>query len=263
MLADLYRYRTYILQTAAADVRHRYAGSTVGVFWNVLQPLAMILVFSIVFGTVFTERGEGLKLPERGGFALYLVSALLPWQAFGECLNRGVRAFIQNAAYLRKLPIPEVVFSAQTAVSAAIGLGLGYSVFVLVAIIVGHGPMWHWVLLPLPMLSLCVLGFGFGLMLGTMNVFIRDIGELIGIVLLVGFWAYPVVYPPWILPQWAQSALPFNPVYPMLTAIRGLFLYGELPGIGLVAGMLVWPVVACGLGWAALRRLGPEIRDVL
>src|SRR5690606_5692833 len=76
MLADLYRYRVYILQTAAADVRHRYAGSTVGVFWNILQPLAMILIFSIVFGTVFKERGAGIDVP-RGGFAIYLVSALL------------------------------------------------------------------------------------------------------------------------------------------------------------------------------------------
>src|SRR5690606_6238707 len=155
MLADLYRYRTYIVQTAAADVRHRYAGSTVGVFWNVLQPLAMITIFSIVFGTVFAERGRGVDAP--GGFALYLVSALLPWQAFGECLSRGVRAFIQNAAYLRKLPIPEVVFSAQTATSAAIGLSLSYSVLIVVAVVVGHGPMWQWLLLPIPMLSLCAL----------------------------------------------------------------------------------------------------------
>lgn len=262
MLADLYRYRGYILQTAAADVRHRYAGSTVGVFWNILQPLAMILIFSIVFGTIFKDRGAAVDVP-RGGFAIYLVSALLPWQAFGECLNRGVRAFINNASYLRKLPIPEVVFSAQTATSAAIGLVLSFTMFIVVAVAAGHRPTWHWVLLPLPMLSLCIIGFGFGLLLGTMNVFIRDIGELVGIVMLVGFWAYPVVYPPEILPQWAQSALPFNPVYPMLTTIRELFLFGRLPGPWLVGGMIAWPLVGCLLGWAALRRLGPEIRDVL
>ncbi|MFG0283433.1 MAG: ABC transporter permease [Phycisphaerales bacterium JB039] len=261
MLADLYRYRSYILQTSLADVRYRYAGSTVGVFWNVLQPLALILVFSIVFGSVFKERGAGVEAP--GGFAIYLVSALLPWQAFSECLSRGARAFIHNARYLRKLPIPEVVFSAQTATSAAIGLAMSYGVFMLVAIALRHWPTWHWLLLPLPLLSLCVLGFGLGLALGTMNVFIRDIGELIGIVLMVGFWAYPVVYPPEILPQWAQNALPLNPVYPMLTSARLLFLYGEMPGPGLIAGMIAWPAAAGLAGWLALRTLGGEIRDVL
>jgi lipopolysaccharide transport system permease protein len=258
VIINLYRHRGYIWRTALAEVRNRYAGSGMGAFWNIVQPLSMIVIFTVVFTQVFT-RSEmfGVSYP------VYLCTALLPWTAFSECLNRGTQSFVHNAIYLRKLPIPEQVFVAQTALATALSLAISFSLLVIFALALGHYPTWHWVLVPVPILLLLGLAFGVGLGLGTVNAFIRDVGQAVPIVLQIMFWTYPVVYVAETLPPAAQQALKFNPVYPYMEAIRELFIKYQMPPLWVWPAMLGWTALACGLGYLVLRRLRPELRDVL
>lgn len=258
MIVNLYKHRGYIWRTGVAEVRHHYAGSAFGVLWNILQPLCMILVLTVIFTTVFQRQA-----PEGVPYVVFLCSALLPWTAFGECLTRGTQSFIANAAYLRKLPIPEQVFVAQGAVGSLIHLGINYSLLVVVALVAGHMPTWHWLLLPVPLALLIVLGFGFGVGLGTVNAFIRDVGSLLPFVLQVGFWFYPIVYNAERLPTPMQILIRCNPVYPFLESIRALFLHAAVPGPWLWVGMLAWCCAASAIGYAILRKLRPELRDVI
>jgi lipopolysaccharide transport system permease protein len=267
MIQGLYRYRSFIWANALAELRHRYAGTNLGVVWNVIHPLALIAVYAIVFTQVFTEAGR-LPRPIPGvgdnlSFLLYLTSAFLPWLAFAECVTRGCNAFSDNAPYLKKLPIPEQVFVAQTAASATLGLMISFSLLLVISLVAGLRPSVHWLLLPLPLLSLQVMGFGLGLLCGTLNVFFRDIGQLINVVLQLALWTVPVVYPETILPGWARAILPWHPLYPPLAGIRELFLFEEMPGAGLWLGMLVWPAVTCVVAALAFRSLRTEIRDLL
>ena len=111
-----------IARNALSDVRHRYAGSAIGVAWNVLNPLAQILIYSLVFSHLMASRVPGTG--SGAAFALYLCAGLLPWAAFSDCVLRGANAFIENAQYLKKLPIPEQVFVAQNAAAATLFLGI-------------------------------------------------------------------------------------------------------------------------------------------
>jgi ABC-type polysaccharide/polyol phosphate export permease len=258
MITSLYEHRGYIWRTAWSDVRNRYAGAGLGVVWNLLQPLSMILIFTVIFTRVMPQAAQ-LGAP----YPVYLCSALLPWSAFAECINRGTNAFIVNAIYLRKLPIPEQVFAAQAALSTAIGLTLSFVTLVVVAAALGHVPSWHWALLPIPLALLVGMGFGLGMMLGTLNAFIRDVGQVVPIVLQVWFWLYPVVYHPNSLPTGMRRAIVFNPVYPFMESIRALFIAREIPSVWLWLGMLGWAAAAGVVGYVVLRRLRPELRDVL
>jgi lipopolysaccharide transport system permease protein len=121
----------------------------------------------------------------------------------------------------------------------------------------------EWLLLPLPLLSLQVTGFGLGLLCGTLNVFFRDIGQLLNVVLQLALWTVPVVYPLGALPEWAQRAMPWHPLFPPIEGIRDLFLFQQAPGVGTWVGMIVWPVAACGLAALTFRSLRTEIRDLL
>src|SRR6266536_2967650 len=117
----LWHHRRYIWDTALIDLRHRYAGSTLGVFWNVLTPLAMLALYTFIFTRVLTPSSS--RIPFAGGlFILYLGSGFLPWGAFADCVARGTNSLVENALYLKKMPIPEQVFVAQTAVSATLGM---------------------------------------------------------------------------------------------------------------------------------------------
>ena len=263
MVIGLYRYRWFIWERAVADLRHRYAGTSLGMVWNVLHPLAMIALYSLIFSTLMPARLPGVS--ERFGYVLYLCSGFLPWLAFSECITRGTNAFLDNAPYLRKLPMPEQVFVAQTAAAATLGLAISFSLLLAISLILGHRPTIEWLLLPLPLALLQASGFGIGLLLGTLNVFFRDIGQLLQIALQVLFWTVPVVWNPDALrlPAGLRTALQWHPLVPMFEGIRDLFLYGRLPSASDWGMMIAWTAVLLLAAYAAFRALQTEIRDVL
>ncbi|QYK48589.1 MAG: ABC transporter permease [Phycisphaeraceae bacterium] len=261
MLAALYRHRVYIARTAWRDVRHRHVGSAAGAAWNILRPVALIAVFTIVFGQVMTGRDGGGFTGIH--FTLYLCAALLPWTAFSEAVSRGTHALVGGAAYLRKLAIDEEVYVAQSVLSAGISLVISMVLLLGLALVLGHGPFVTWLLLPLPLALLLLFGMGLGMALGTVFVFVRDVRQIVEIALLIGFWTVPIVYDPRIVPEWFRATFPFNPVYPFLHAVRDLFLAGTLPTLGTWALMLLWTVASIAFGQMVLERLRPEIRDNL
>lgn len=266
MIRGLFRYRSFIWQNARAELRHRYAGTNLGVVWNVLHPLALIAVYAVVFTGIMQNAGlqpvSGIN--PQVTFVLYLTSGLLPWLAFAECLTRGCNAFTDNAAYLKKLPIPEQVFVAQTAASATLGLAISFSLLLIVSLALGLRPTWHWWLLPVPLVALQLLGFGLGLLCGTLNVFFRDIGQLLALTLQLVLWTVPIVYLEQGVPPWLAAVFRWHPMYPALHAIRQLFLFRtDVPGPDIWAGMVAWPLLACTVAWLAFGKLRTEIRDLL
>jgi ABC-type polysaccharide/polyol phosphate export permease len=259
-MPTLWQYRHFIWATALSDMRYRYAGSSLGVFWNVITPLAMLTIYTLVFNSVYLARGTGVAL---GAFTLYMSSGFLPWSTFVDGVNRCTNALVANGTYLKRMAIPEQVFVAQSAVSAVLSMVITIVLLVLFALALGQPPSWTWLLLPLVAVLWQGLGFGLGLLLGTLNVFFRDVGYVLGVLLQVWMWSIPVVYYESILPTAYRATLPLNPAYPFLSAFRNLYLDGQMPPIDLWSMMLAWVVVACALGWVLLRRLQPELRDAL
>ena len=146
MIVNLWRYRAYIVKNALSDVRYRYAGSAMGIAWNVITPLAQIVIYSFVFSQIMVTRLTGLG--SQASFTLYLCAGLLPWAAFTDCVLRGANAFIENAHYLKKLPIPEQVFVAKNAMAATLFLGISMTALGLVTILVGSPLSLAWLGVP-------------------------------------------------------------------------------------------------------------------
>lgn len=261
-MIGIWSYRRFIWDTALADLRYRYAGSGLGVFWNVLTPLAMLVVYAVIFGSVFAQRTPSGSVAA-SAFVLYLSSGFLPWGAFVDCLTRTTNALVTNATYLRKMPIPEQVFVAQAASSAALGMLIAVGLLVIAALALGQRPMWTWIALPAIALLWQGFGFGLGLALGTLNAFFRDVGQMLVVVLQIWMWSVPVVYPESILPGVYRAVLPFNPAYPFLVTFRSAYLDGSLAPAWAWAAMLVWGVLAITVGHVILSHLRAEVRDVL
>ncbi len=242
------------------DVRYRFAGTIFGASWNVIQPLALIAVYSIIFGVLLHRVVEDVGVP----YPIFLCAGLLPWLAFTECITKGCMAFRSNAAYLKRLQVPEEIYIAQTVLSATIKLAIGFSLILVIALIMGHTPSWRWLLIPIPLLLLQAVGLGIGLALGTLNVFFPDIREVVPFVLRLAIWAAPVIFPlSFYVDRGFGGVLALNPATGPLTAVRDLFIYDRLPTPLAWGGMFAWVIVAMVVGLLVLRLLRREIRDVL
>ena len=264
MVTKLYEYRRFIWQRALLDLRLRYADTGMGLVWNVIHPLMLILTYTFVFTQILGQKYSGGAGGNEVPYVLFICSGLVPWTAFSDSIQRGANCFRTNAAYLRKLPVPEQVFVAQTAVSATISLGISFGLLMVISILLGHMPTVYWLLLPLPLVGLQLMGFGIGLACGTLCVFFRDLVQLIPLILRLAMWLAPVLYPLANIPsEKLRWLIGLHPVSPHLDSIHRLFLDGRLPDVGVWMAQAGWIAATLVLGFVVLRLLRAEIRDVL
>src|SRR5262249_39819223 len=187
----------------------------------------------------------------------------LRWAAFSDCVLRGANAFIENAHYLKKLPIPEQVFVAKNAAAATVFLAISMTVLGLVTVLAGGRMSLAWFGVPVALLLFQGFGFGLGLFFGTLNVFVRDIAHGLLIALQLWMWITPIVYVETILPDRVQHALPYNPTYPFIDALHTMIVDGNWPRTVQWMTMAFWSCAAPVAGYLILRRLRPELRDAL
>jgi ABC-type polysaccharide/polyol phosphate export permease len=176
---------------------------------------------------------------------------------------RGANAFIENAHYLKKLPIPEQIFVAKNAMAATLFLAISMTALGLVTVLVGGPLSLAWLGVPLALLLFQGFGFGLGLFFGTLNVFIRDIGHALLIALQLWMWVTPIVYVETILPVGIQRMVVYNPTYPFIDALHRMIVGGQWPGALQWTAMVFWAAVTPIGGYLVLRRLRPELRDAL
>ncbi len=261
MFTALWKHRNFIYNNAINDLRQRYAGSMFGMLWNVFNPLAQILVYTFVFSQVMAAR-----LPELNSnyaFAIYLCAGLLPWISFSETILRGSSSLLENSTYLKKLPIPEQIFVAQTTVSSTLSLGISMVLLFIINFLIGGQFGYGWLSLPLVLLLFQGLAFGIALTMSCLIVFFRDIGQLLGIIMQIWMWMTPIVYVKEILPTSFQKLMVFNPIYPYIEALHDVIVFGKLPEAEIWLYMVMITFVFLIIGTLTINKLRKEIRDVL
>ncbi len=205
--------------------------------WLVVPPLAQVAIFSLILSQVMAARLPGVE----GVFAysIYLMAGLLAWTLFTEVLTRSLTIFIDNAGILKKISFPKMTLPLIVYGVAAIN-----SAILTAAVLVGYVLMGHWpwpTLLWLPVLAaLCsTLALSLGVILGVLNVFVRDVGQVTTIALQVGFWFTPIVYLPEIVPEGVRWLLKFNPMYWIVTGYHDVLVYGRSPNLVSLAAVAV------------------------
>jgi ABC-type polysaccharide/polyol phosphate export permease len=261
-MTDLWRHRAFIWDAAVADLRYRYAGSSLGVLWNVLTPLAMLALYTIIFTGFMAPRfGEaGLSSVK---FVLYLSSGFLPWIAFSDGLVRSSQALVAKATYLKRMPVPEQVFIAQASLSAMLVMFISVALLIGLALVLGQPPLLSWLLLPAVVCCWQLFGFGMSLTLATINVFFRDVAQALTVLFQIWMWSLPVIYIEDVLPSFYHRLLALNPGYPFVRAFRAAY-FGEVSvDPVLLVSMVAWIAVALAVGFLVVRGLRPDVRDAL
>lgn len=258
---SLVRHWDLLWQMAATDLRGRYVGSSLGLFWSVIHPLVMIVIYTLVFSQIMGARLPGAT--DSYAYGIYLCSALFPWMAFLEVVTRSTTIFVDNANLVRKVAFPKVVLYGFVTVSAAVNLGLALAVFLVVVVLTGHrlGPA---LLLWFPFIALqLVFGLGLGMVLSVLHVFLRDTSQLVAVGLNVLFWLTPIIYVEEILPEWIRRFEPFNPLYLFSKTHQQLLLHGVPPSALRTFALLVLTMLTLAVGTMVYRRFRADILDEL
>ncbi len=261
-VAGTWRFRGLVRAIAERDLRARYTGSVLGPLWLILQPLAMILIYTLVFSQVMQARLPGTQ-PGAFGYSIFICAGLVTWGLFVEISQRTKGMFLEHANLIKKVQFPKLVLLMPIVVVAGFNflvLSLLYFVFLLA---IDAWPGWQ-VLAVLPSVAtLVLLALAIGLLSGVLHVFLRDVGQLVDIGLQLLFWATPIVYPLTILPDAFRQIILWNPIVAPITRIQAVFL-----GAGEHAGGTLWyplglAIVLTGLALWCYRRLLGELLDYL
>ncbi|MDR2678208.1 MAG: ABC transporter permease [Zoogloeaceae bacterium] len=259
-LRALWTFRGFILGSVQREFQSRYRNSLLGIAWTIINPLAMVTVYTVIFSQVMRARLPAVE----GAFAysIYLCAGILVWGLFTEIVTRTQNVFLDNANLIKKLNFPRLCLPLIVLLGALINFGILLVIFLGFLLIVGQFPGWKlWMLIPLLGVQ-TLLSIGLGMVLGVFNVFFRDVGQLFGIVLSFWFWCTPIVYPASILPESISRLMVFNPMAVLIGEHQRLFLGGET-NLSHLVPVLALALLLCLAGSILFRRHAGEIVDEL
>ncbi|MBC3920294.1 ABC transporter permease [Undibacterium sp. CY18W] len=229
VLISLWHYRHFILSSIKAEFSGRFARSKLGAIWMILNPLAQATIFAIVLSEVLAAKMPNID--NKSAYAIYLMAGMSAWGLFSEIITRCTTVFIDYSNTLKKIAFPRMCLPMIVGGSALLNHLLLLAAIAVVFLFFGHMPTMAWLALPIGMLLIVMFAFGLGILLGLLNVFSRDVGQVMGIVLQLWFWFTPVVYLSDTLPKQYAAMLSLNPITPLVKIYQNAMLYGTHPSL--------------------------------
>jgi ABC-type polysaccharide/polyol phosphate export permease len=202
------------------DLKVRYRGSFAGYLWTMLNPLVLMAVLTLVFTKVGNQTSAF--------YPLYVLSGILCWNTFAQSLLTGAHSIINNAGLLKKVHIPQWVFPSVSVLSALTNMLFAFPPFIAVALILGFHFKASLFALPLILFLFFVFLVGLVLVVGTLNVFFRDVGHMLESGMLILFYSAPIAYPIDMVPQKWQFILHLHPLFYFLKAFRSALIDGPI-----------------------------------
>jgi lipopolysaccharide transport system permease protein len=260
---SLWRNRQLIMQMTKREVVGRYKGSAMGLAWSFFNPVFMLTVYTFVFSVVFKARwgvgGEDSKTL----FAVVLFVGMIVHGLFAEVVNRAPSLILSNVNYVKKVVFPLEILPVISMAAALFHSMISLCVL-LIAFVVFNGYL-HWtvIFIPLILLPFVILTLGLAWMLASIGVYLRDVGQVIGMVTTVMMFLAPVFYPLTAVPEKYIPFIMANPLTFIIQQAREVLIWGHIPNwIGIGTYALIAIVVAW-LGYALFQKTRKGFADVL
>jgi lipopolysaccharide transport system permease protein len=262
LLKSLWRNRSLVRALVAREVIGRYRGSALGVLWSLFNPILMLAVYTFVFSVVFKARwsGEG---ESRSQFALALFIGLIVFNIFAECVNRAPGLVLSNANYVKKVIFPLEVLPPVALGAALFHAAVSVLVWIAFFVITVGAPHPQVLALPVVALPLMLLVAGLSWVLASLGVYLRDVGQVVGLLTTALMFLSPIFYPASALPEFLKSYLFLNPLAPNIEMVRNLMMWGQIPEPVVYMTSLVVGGTAALAGFAWFQKTRGGFADVL
>ena len=259
-VSRLYVYRSMIIAMALREIKSRYAGTTFGLVWSLAQPLAMMVIYWFVFSV-------GLKIQTEAGmpFVIVFLAALIPWTMFSEALTASTNAISGNPHLVKKTVFPTEILPM---VNLVVGL-VSHTImlFILVVLLALYGIPFtaHFFQFLYYLAALCVLTLGLSWVCSALNVFFRDTGHILQVVLNMWFWLTPIVWSVQLIPPQYRIIVKLNPMFYIVEGYKASLVYHGPMWQDYGTGIYFWGVslIVCLSAVSVFRRLKPEFAEVL
>ncbi len=261
MLLRAWRYRHFIFSSIKNEFLSRFARSRLGGLWMVIHPLAQVVIFAFILSAVLSAKLPGIN--NRYAYALYLMAGMLAWSLFSEIVSRSLTVFVDNGNLLKKMVFPRICLPLIVSGSALVNNLLLFVAILAVFALLGHQPGWSALWLPALIALNVMLGAGLGLVLGVFNVFMRDVGQVVPIVLQFWFWFTPIVYMPNVITGRYKEWLLLNPMTPLVNAYQNILVFGAEPKWTPLTGTAIFAIVSLIFALFLFRKASPEMADAL
>ena len=260
-LSELVASRELLVNLTLRELRGKYKRSVLGWTWSLLNPLATMAIFTVVFAyflKVDVPPGEPSGLDV---FALYLLCGLLPWNLLSNGMSGSMGSLLGNSNLIKKVYFPREILVIANVASWVVAFLIEMAVLALVLVIFGNFVL-PWLL---PVLALVVIQtafvVGLGLMLSVLNVYFRDVQHFMGILLQLWFYGTPIVYPITVVPESIRFVYGLNPMVRFVEAYRDCLYDLRMPPLLDWIYLVAVAAVTLAAGWAIFVKLEPKLAE--
>lgn len=267
-LSEVWTFRPLVWNFAQRELKAKYKGSALGWLWSLINPIATLAVYTVVFATIFRAQPPPFADGSKGNYTLFLFTGLIVWTFFNATVNGSMLSLISVGPLLRKIWFPPLAPVAGSVAANGVQTLIELAVLVLVMVLIGNVSLPLLLFLPVLLVLLALFSLGIGLMLSVWNVYYRDVSYLVGLALQVIFYATPVIYPPSLIPPEAhglplRDLLEANPVAQFVAAFREVLYDLQAPSVGRMLTLVLLAGTSIAVGSWVFQRRAHDVSEEL
>lgn len=248
-ISEIYDYREMIKNSVRKELRARYKGSVLGFFWTFLNPLLMLIVYSIVFSHVMR-----VNVPNYS-YTLFLFIGLVPWLFFSVTIQQGATVILSNSNLIKKIFFPRIILPISVVLTNL--ANMLFTFVIIFAALFYCKVLINFNLLYLPIIVIvqALLVLGFTVILSSITVYFRDLEHIINVVLMAWMYMTPVFYPMSYVPKELLPLFNLNPMMPIINAYRNILLFAKQPDLNALFYVLIFSIILLFASYCLFEKL--------
>ncbi|MFT6436863.1 MAG: lipopolysaccharide transport system permease protein [Candidatus Azotimanducaceae bacterium] len=262
LLSSVFSHQSLIYQLVKRDIGSRYKGSILGILWAVANPVLMLVIYTFVFSVIFNARWGGSSA-EQAHFSIFLFSGLICHSLLAEILTKSSDLILNQPNYVTKVIFPLEILPLVAVLSSVFQTLVNLFVLFVGVLVFGAKPHITFLLAPIVLLPLVILSLGFSMLLSSIGVFVRDLGQVIGVFCTALLFLSPVFFPLEAVPERFRSIVLLNPLTFVIDQLRKVVIEGQLPDW---QGLILYFFVAVFVAWVGFyffQRARKGFADVM
>lgn len=247
IVKELVQYREFLKSNVKKEIRGKYKGSFLGMLWSFLNPLLSVVVYAIIFPYIMRMQMDH--------YLIYLITGIIPWTFFTTAVNLGMVSILINANIIKKVYFPRIILPIASVTSALVNFLISCLIILAFVIFSGIGLSFNLLYLPLVVIIQYILLLGITFILSAIDLYFRDIENIMMFFINMLFYATPILYTPDIFPEKIGFVIYLNPMAHLINAYRDIFYYKAAPNLLSLAIVGIFSIITLIVGYLIFDKL--------